>query len=187
MAELHQEKDARGMDGRTTGGGSMVGGVGIQSGGVQKRKRGEGCGKPTDNGDRCPLDAGILRTRRRVYAVLWGLKGPSNDAGEVAAAVQRVLASGQDGHELPEEMLDRARRQVIPGDRKCLYWALSAVGGKGRQAAADEVHNALTEGDMSRPPESGCARRVMRDAGRGTWEQYLEKVWGSRGDGWTRG
>ena len=52
-------------------------------------------------------------------------------------------------------MPEQARRQVIPGDGKCLYTALSAVDGAGRQAAADEVRKALTEGDMARPPESG--------------------------------
>ena len=67
-------------------------------------------------------------------------------------------------------------RQVIPGDGKCLYWALRAVDGAGGQAAAEEVRKALTEGDMARPPESGWAQRVMRDAGTRTWEQYLDKV-----------
>ena len=48
--------------------------------------------------------------------------------------------------------------------------------GAGGQAAAKEVRRALTEGDMARPPESGWARRVMRDAGARTWDQYLDKV-----------
>ena len=90
--------------------------------------------------------------------------------------MQRVLDSAQDGQQWPEEMPDRARLQVIPRDGKCLFWALSAVDGKGGQAAADGVRKALTEGDMARPPESGWARRVMRDAGVRTWEQYLDKV-----------
>ena len=90
--------------------------------------------------------------------------------------MQRVLDNAQDGQEWPEEMPDRARQQVIPGDGKCLYWALSAVDGASGQAAADEVRKALTEGDMTRPPESGWALRVMRDAVLRTWEQYLYKV-----------
>ena len=69
-----------------------------------------------------------------------------------------------------------ARTNAKQGDGKCLYWALSAVNGLGGQAAADEVGNALTEGDMARPPESGWARRVMQDARVRTWEQYLDKV-----------
>ena len=100
----------------------------------------------------------------------------------MAAAVQRVLDSAQEGQEWPEEMLERARRQVIPGDGKCLYWALSAVDRAGGQAAAEEVRKALTEGDMARPPESGWARKVMRDAGARTWDQYLDKV--RRGEIW---
>ena len=79
-------------------------------------------------------------------------------------------------------MPERARRQVIPGDGKCLYWALSAADGAGGQAAAEGVRKALTEGDMARPPESGWARRVMRDAGARTWDQYLDKV--RRGEIW---
>ena len=73
-------------------------------------------------------------------------------------------------------MRERSRRQVIPGDGQCLYSALSAVNGAGGQTAADEVRKALTEGDMARPPESGWAQRVMRDAGLRTWEQYPDKM-----------
>ena len=73
-------------------------------------------------------------------------------------------------------MPERARRQVIPGDGNSLYSALSAVDGAGGQAAAEEVRKALTEGDMARPPELGWARRVMREAGARTWDQYLDKV-----------
>ena len=91
---------------------------------------------------------------------------------------KRVLDSAQEGQEWPEEMPERARRQVIPGDGKCLYWALSAVDGAGGQTAAEEVRRALTEGDMARPPELGWARRVMRDARAQTWDQYLDKVRG---------
>ena len=90
--------------------------------------------------------------------------------------MQRLLASAQDGHEKPDQMPDRRRRQAIPGDGKCLYWAISAVEGRGGHWAADEVRRVLTEGDMARPPQSGWARRVMRDAGVRTWEQYLDKV-----------
>ena len=89
---------------------------------------------------------------------------------------QRALDSAQEGQEWPAEVLDRARRQVIPGDGKCLYWALSAVDGKDGEAAADEVRKALTERDLARLPESGSALRVMQDAGARTWEQYLDKV-----------
>ena len=73
-------------------------------------------------------------------------------------------------------MPDQAKRHVRPGDGKCLFQARSAVDRKGGQAAADEVRKALTEGDMARPPESGWARQVMRDAGVRTWEHYLDKV-----------
>ena len=100
----------------------------------------------------------------------------------MAAAVQRVLDSAQEGQEWPEEMPERARRQVIPGDGKCLYWALSVVDGAGGQAAAEEMRKALTEGEMAQPPESGGARRVIRDAGARTWDQYLDKV--RRGEIW---
>ena len=44
------------------------------------------------------------------------------------------------------------------------------------------MRKALTEGEMARPPESGLARRVMRDAGARTWDQYLDKV--RRGEIW---
>ena len=125
----------------------------------------EGYRKLVEYGDGTPLDAGILWTRRRVYVFLWGVRVPRSDADEVAAAVQRVLDSAQDGQQWPEEMPDGARRQVIPGNGKCLYWALSAVDGTGGQAAADEVRKGRTEGDMARPQELGWAQLVMRDAG----------------------
>ena len=137
---------------------------------------GDGRRKLIEYGEGTPLDAGILWTRRRNYAVLWGVRGGRSDAAEVAAAVQRVLDSAQEGQEWPEAMPERARRQVIPGDGKCLQWALSAVHGAGGQAAVEEVGRTLTEGDMARPPESGWARRVMRDAGARRWDQYLDKV-----------
>ena len=95
---------------------------------------------------------------------------------------KRVLDSAQEGQEWPEEMPERVRRQVIPGDCKCLYWAISAMDEAGGQAAAEEVRRALMEGDMARPPESGWARRVMRDAGARTWDQYLDSV--RRGEIW---
>ena len=148
----------------------------------RETKTGDRYRRLMEYGDGTPLDAGILWTKQRAYAVLWGVRGPRSDAAEVAAAVQRVLDNAQDGQEWPEEMLERARRQVIPGNGKCLYWALSAVDGAGREAGAEEVRTALTEGDMARPPESGSARRVMRDAGARTWEQYLDRV--HRGEIW---
>ena len=95
----------------------------------RETKSGEGYRKLTEYGDGTPLAAGILWTRRRVCAVLWGIRGPRSDPDEVAAAVQWVLDSAQDGQEWPEEMPDGKRRQVIPGDGECLYWALSAVDG----------------------------------------------------------
>ena len=94
----------------------------------------------------------------------------------MAAAVQEALDSAQEGQQWPEELPEGARRQVIPGDGKCLCWALSAVDGAGGRAAAEEVRKALTEGEMVRPPELGWAWRVMRDAGARTWDQYLDKV-----------
>ena len=57
-------------------------------------------------GDGAPLDAGILWTRRQVYAVLWGVRGPRSDTDEVTAAVQWVLDSAP---EWPEEMPKGAR------------------------------------------------------------------------------
>ena len=148
----------------------------------RETKSGNGYRKLVEYGIGTPLDAGIQWTKRRTYAVLWGVRGQRSDAAEVAAAVQRMPDSAQEGQEWPEEMPETARRQVIPGDGKCLYWALSAVDGAGGQAAAEEVRRALTEGDMARPPESGWARRVMRDAGARTWDQYLDKV--RRGEIW---
>ena len=88
------------------------------------KKSGNGYRKLVEYEEGIPLDAGILWTKRRTYAVLWGVRGRRSDAADVAAAVQRVLDSAQEGQEWPEEM-------VIPGDGKCLYWALSAVDGAG--------------------------------------------------------
>ena len=148
----------------------------------RETKNGNGYRKLVEYGEGTPLDAGILWTKRGNYAVLWGVRGRRSDAAEVAAAVQGVLDSAQEGQEWPEEMPEGARRQVIPGDGKCLYWALRVVDGAGGQAAAEEVRKALTEGEMARPPESGWARRVMRNAGARTWDQYLDKV--RRGEIW---
>ena len=142
----------------------------------RETKSGERYRKFMEYADGNPLDARILWTTRGVYVILWGVRGPRSDADEFAAAVQGVLDSAQDGQEWPEEMPDRARRQVIPGDGKCVYWALSAVDRTGGQAAADKVHKALTEGVMARPPELRWAQRIMWDAGVRTWEQYLDKV-----------
>ena len=142
----------------------------------RETKSGNGYRKLVEYGEGTQLDAGILWTKRRTYAVLWGVRGRKSDAADVAAAVQRVLDSAQEKQEWPEEMREGARRQVMPGDGKCLYWAPGAVDGAGGRAAAEEVRKALTEGEMARPPESGWARRVMRDAGARTWDQYLDKV-----------
>ena len=96
--------------------------------------------------------------------------------------MQRVLDSAQDGQEWREKMPDRARQQAIPGDGKCLYWALSAVDGAGGQAVADKVRKTLTEGDMAQSPESCWARRVMRDAGvrsgSSTWTKCARGTYG---------
>ena len=154
----------------------MGGGGGVQVAVYRETKSGDGYRKLVEYGDGTPLDAGILWTKRRAYALLWGVRGRRSDAAEVAAAVQRVLDNAQDGQEWPEEMPEGAKRQVIPGDGKCLYWALSAVDGAGGQAAAEEVRRALTEADLARPPEPGWARRVMKDAGPRTWDEYLDKV-----------
>ena len=97
----------------------------------RETKSRNGYRKLVENGEGSPLDTGILWTKRRTYAVLWGVRGRRSDAADVAAAVQRVLDSAQEGQGWPEEMPERARRQVIPGDGKCLYWALSAVDGAG--------------------------------------------------------
>ena len=156
--------------------------VGYKVAVYRETKSGNGYRKLVEYGEGTPLDAGILWTKRRTYAVLWGVRGRRSDAADVAAAVQRVLDSALEGQGWPDEMPEGARRQVIPGDGKCLYWALSAVDGAGGRAAAEEVRKALTEGETARPPESGWARRVMRDAGARTWDQYPDKV--RRGEIW---
>ena len=56
-------------------------------------KSGEGYKELMEYGDGSPLDAGILWTKRGVYAVLWEVRGPKSEADEVAVAVQRVLDS----------------------------------------------------------------------------------------------
>ena len=61
----------------------------------RERKSGNGYGKLVEYGEGTPLDAGILWTKRRTYAVLWGVRGQRSDAAEVAAAVQRVPNSAQ--------------------------------------------------------------------------------------------
>ena len=118
----------------------------------RETKSGNGYRTLVEYGKGTPLNAGILWTKRRTYAVLWGVRGRRSDAADVVAAVQRVLDSAQEGQGWPEEMPEGARRRVIPGDGKCLYWALSAVDGAGGRAAAEEVRKALTEGEMARPP-----------------------------------
>ena len=74
----------------------------------RETKSGEGYRELVQHWEGTPLEAGILWTRRRVCPVLWGVRGPKSDADEVAAAVQGVLDSAQDGQEWPEEM-NRAR------------------------------------------------------------------------------
>ena len=144
----------------------------------RETKSGNGYRNLVEYGEGTPLDAGILWTKRRTYAVLWGVRGRRSDGADVAAAVQRVLDSAQGGQGWPEEMLGGARRQVIPGDGKCLYWALSTVD----RAGGGQQQKRCAEAEMARPPESGWARRVMRDAGARTWDQYLDKV--HRGEIW---
>ena len=65
--------------------------------------------KLAEYGDRCPQYARILWTKKRVYAVFWGVRGLMNNTDEVAAAVQRVLASAQQGHQWPDKMPDSIR------------------------------------------------------------------------------
>ena len=65
----------------------------------RETKSGDGYRKLVEYGEGTPLDAGILWTKRRTYAVLWGVRGRRSDAAEVAAAVQRVLDSAQEGQE----------------------------------------------------------------------------------------
>ena len=97
----------------------------------RETKSGNRYRKLVEHREGTPLEAGILSTKRRTYAVLWGVRGRRSDAADVAAAVSRVLDSAQEGQGWAEEMPEGARRQVIPGDSKCLYWALSAVDGAG--------------------------------------------------------
>ena len=78
--------------------------------------------------------------------------------------VQQVLASAQEVQEWPDEMSDNARQQVILGDARCLYWALSAVEGQSGQVAADKVCRALTERGKS--TASGVAIGAAGQAGR---------------------
>ena len=96
--------------------------------------------------------------KQKVCSVFWGFRGPTHDTDEVAAAVQQDLSSAQEGHEWPDEMPDGVRQQIIMGDGKCTYWALSAVQGRDGQAAADEVRRALTEGTWhSSRSRGGCS------------------------------
>ena len=53
----------------------------------RETKNGDGYRKLLEYGEGTPLDAEILWTKRRAYAVLWGVQGRRSDAGEVAAAV----------------------------------------------------------------------------------------------------
>ena len=121
VAGVHTTNKAGEKDGGATGAGSMGDGGGIQMCGLQGDKSRDGYRKLVEYGDGTPLDAGIQWTKRRAYVVLWGVRGRRSNAAEVVAAVQRVLDNAQDGQEWPEEMPERARRQVIPGDGKCLY------------------------------------------------------------------
>ena len=67
----------------------------------RETRSGEWYSKLGEYGYGTPLDAGILWTKRRAYAVLWGVRGPRSAAPEVAAAVQRVLDNAQEGQEWP--------------------------------------------------------------------------------------
>ena len=75
----------------------------------RETKSRNGYRKLVEFGEGTPLDAVILWTKRRIYAVLWGVRGRMSDAAEVAAAVQRVLDSAPQGQKWPEEMPERAR------------------------------------------------------------------------------
>ena len=123
----------------------------------RETKSGNGYRKVVKYGEGTPLHAGNLWTKRRTYAVLWGLRERRSDAADVAAAVQRVQDSAQEGKRWPEEMPEGARRQVIPGDDKCLYWALSAVdgagGGQQQKRCAKRSRRGRWHGPQSR---AGC-------------------------------
>ena len=73
------------------------------------------------------------------------------------------------------------------GDRSYQGTASACIGHSARwtergagssRRGAQSAHGA----EMARPPELGWARRVMRDAGARTWDQYLDKV--RRGEIW---
>ena len=64
---------------------------------------GNGYRRLMEYGEGTLLDAGILWTKRRTYAVLWGVRGGRSDAAEVAAAVQRVLDSDTRGTRMPRK------------------------------------------------------------------------------------
>ena len=75
MTEVRSGNEARETNGRATGGGSMSDGGGIQIGGVRRNEKPRDYRKLVEYGDGRPLDAGILWTRQRVNAVLWGGQG----------------------------------------------------------------------------------------------------------------
>ena len=176
MVKVHPENDTREKEGGTTGSGSLGSGGRIQRSSVPENRGWRGVQEAGGIWRQSPLNAGVLWTKKRVYAVLWGVRRPMNDADEVAAAVQRVLASAQEGHQCPERMPDSVWRQVIPRGCECLYGALSALEGEDGRAAAAEARRAFTEGYMALPLQALWAQRVMRDAGVRTLAQYLHKV-----------
>ena len=89
--------------------------------------------------------------------------------------MQRVLDNARDGQERPEEMPDWARRQVIAGDGKCLFWALSAVDGAVRQAAADE---GTGRGPQSRGWQGKSCRTQECGRGGSTWTKCARGRYG---------
>ena len=121
-------------------------------------------------------------SKKRVYAILWGIRGEEHAEGTTAAAVQRVLEIAHDQQAWPSRLPKEVRRQNVPGDSTCLYWALSGVEGRNTRSVVEEIHRELTEGDRVRPPKGGCERRVIQEARVGMWEEYLRKV--GKGEIW---
>ena len=75
MAEVHTADKAGEDNGRATGGGGMGSGGGYKVAVYRETKSGNGYRKLVEYGEGTPLDAGILWTKRRTYAILWGVRG----------------------------------------------------------------------------------------------------------------
>ena len=121
MAEVHPENDTRETNGRTSGGGSMGGRRGILSSGVQENKKLRGVQEAAGIWGRMPTERGHPVDQTKGLRSSVGVRGPRNDADEVAAAVQRVLAVCKKGKDGLIKLLYSAQQGVIPGDSKGLY------------------------------------------------------------------